>query len=179
MKSDVIAISNNGKGFEEAVEQSKKVAEFEGLEELHSLQLQMLTEEMLSLARSITGETHAAFWIELENGLATLHMTTQTVMDKNKRAELIDTASSRKNEAAKTFLGMIRDRFEEAMTAEPEYESLSNDILTDIPTNGVLTEGDWDGYERSILRRLADDIKISIRGGTVEIIVSKYFYIKK
>ena len=179
MKSDVIAISNNGKGFEDAVEQSKKVAEYEGLEDMHSLQLQMLTEEMLSLARSLTGETHAAFWIELEHGIAHLHMTTQTVLDKNKRAELIATASSRKNEAAKSFLGLIRDRFEEAMAAEPDYESLSNDLLVDIPAGGVMSEGDWDGYERSILRKLADDIKIGIRGGTVEITVSKYFYIQK
>ena len=31
------------------------------------------------------------------------------------------------------------------------------------------------GYERSVLRRLADTIKIAIRGGQVEIIVSKNF----
>ena len=34
---------------------------------------------------------------------------------------------------------------------------------------------EWDGYERSILRRLADDVKIGIRGGMVEMTVSKRF----
>ena len=34
---------------------------------------------------------------------------------------------------------------------------------------------DWDGYERSILRKLADDIKIGIQGQTVDITVSKRF----
>ena len=174
MKSDVIIIDNRGSGFSSAVEQTKKVASFVGLKRKDSVQLQMLTEEMLSLARSVTGEMEASFWIEFEGKQADLHMTTKTVMDTAKRELLISTASSRKNEAAKTFLGKLRDVFEEAMLSDPEPWDAPNDVLNDMP-QGVFGESDWDGYERSILRRLADDVKVGIRGGLVEISVSKRF----
>jgi len=174
MRSDIITIDNAGNGFQEAVDQTKKVAAYEGISELDSIQLQVLTEEMLSLARSITGEVKASFWIEMENGQADLHMTTKAVLDKEKRAELIASSTSRKNEAAKTFLGMLRDQFEEAMAADPEHYVPSEDILADLP-GGVYDEQEWDGYERSILRELADSIKISIVGDTVDITVTKKF----
>jgi len=174
MRSDIITIDKAGNGFQEAVDQTKKVAAYEGISELDSIQLQVLTEEMLSLARSITGEVKASFWIEMENGQADLHMTTKAVLDKEKRAELIASSTSRKNEAAKTFLGMLRDQFEEAMAADPEHYVPSEDILADLP-GGVYDEQEWDGYERSILRELADSIKISIVGDTVDITVTKKF----
>ena len=177
MKSDIVLINNSGMGFENAVIQSKKAAAYEGLDDLQTIHLQVLTEEMLSLARSITGQMDASFWIELENGRADLHMTTKAVLDREKRAQLIHTATSRKNESAKTFLGKIRDRFEEAMAADPVYDCPPEDVLADLP-HGVFGEPEWDGYERSILRKLADEIRIGIHGGVVEITVSRNFQAK-
>ena len=34
---------------------------------------------------------------------------------------------------------------------------------------------EWDGYEQSILRRVADNIKVAIRGGLVDLTVTKSF----
>lgn len=174
MKSDIITIDNQGSGFSSAVELTKKVAAYEGLKRKDSVKLQMLTEEMLSLARSVTGEMTASFWIEFENRRADLHMTTTTVMDSEKRQELISAASSRKNEAAKTFLGRVRDIFEQAMVADPERCDLPEDVLSDIPQDAFV-EPEWDGYERSILNKLADEVKVGIRGGEVNITVSRNF----
>lgn len=174
MRSDIIHIDNSGNGFEDAVNHSKKVASYKELTDQETIQLQMLTEEMLSLALSITGKMDASFWIEMEEGPAELHMTTKAVLDKEKRAELIASATSRQNEVSKTFLGRIRDRFEEAMAADPYHEQLPSDLLADLP-GGVGDEADWDGYERSILRKMADEVKIGIQNGTVEITVSKRF----
>ena len=174
MRSDIVNIDNSGRGFEDAVEQTKKVASFNDIGELQTIQLQVLTEEMLSLARSITGEVKASFWIEMQGGQADLHMTTRAVLDKEKRAELINSSTSRKNEAAKTFLGRLRDMVEEAMAADPAHYTPSNDILADLP-HGDYDAPEWDGYERSILRTLADDVRIGIQGETVDITVSKRF----
>ena len=129
MRSDIVTIDNSGKGFARATDQAKKVAVFKGLDGMEAIQLQMLTEEMLSLAHSIAGEVKASFWIEFENAQADLHMTTTAILDKEKRAELIATSSSRKNEAAKTFLGKIRDKFEEAMASDAEHFELPDDIM--------------------------------------------------
>ncbi len=174
MRSDIVKIDNTGKGFQRATDQAKKVAVYKGLVELDTIQLQVLTEEMLSLARSITGAVDASFWIEFENAQADLHLSTKAVLDREKRAELIASSTSRKNEAANTFLGRIRDMFEEAMTTDVENYQPSNDILSDMP-QGVYDEAEWDGFERSILKKLADDIKIGIQKDIVDITVSKRF----
>lgn len=174
MRSDIVNIDYTGKGFQTATEQAKKVAAYKGLGELETIQLQVLTEEMLSLARSIAGGVKSSFWIEFETAQANLHLNTKAVLDKEKRAELIASSSSRTNDAAKTFLGRLRDRIEEAMAADVDHYTPTDDILKDLP-QGIYDEPDWDGYERSILRTLADDIRISIEGENVDITVSKGF----
>lgn len=176
MKSDIIHIDNQGNGFEEALSETTKAAGFMELDKKEALQLRICAEEMLSLARSVTGEMKADFWMEVERKCVNLHMTTKTVMDKEKRAQLIASATSRRNEAANGFLGKLRDKFEEAMTAEADHDGseISNDVAMDVSclhSDG----GEWDGYERSILKNLADNIKISIRGGNVDMNVTKSY----
>lgn len=176
MKSDVITIDNNGNGFKEAINETKRIADFNKLSEKDSLHLQLCAEEMLSMARSITGELKASFWIDCEGSNYDLNMTTETVMDKEKRELLIASSSSRKNEAAKSFLGMLRDSFEQAMLADTDkvYFELPDEVAADVV--GRYVEGqDWDQYEASTLRKLVDDIKIAIRGGVVQMTVSKKY----
>lgn len=98
-------------------------------------------------------------------------------MDMEKRSQLLSAATSRKNEAARTFLGRLRDAFEEAMTAEPSreyHETIPQDLYYDVKS-GPVEDTEWDGYERSVLRKLADNIKIGIKGGMVDMTVSKDF----
>ena len=50
------------------------------------------------------------------------------------------------------------------------------DVYFEIPREVYGDERDdpaWDGYERSILRSLADEIQIGIRGGLVDMTVRK------
>ena len=173
MRSDIVNINGAGLGFEAAVEQTKKAAEYKGITGQDAIHMMVITEEMLSMVRNLTGAPEASFWVELENGTAVMHLTAKAELDKEKRGELIAASTSRKNEAAKSFLGKLRDAFETAMASEPRHESIPADILTDLP-KGVFGLPEWDGYERSILRNLADDIKISIHGGKVEMTVAKH-----
>ncbi len=177
MISDTIFIDNQGNGFEAAIEETKKVAVYTELNHQNSLRLQLCTEEMLSLVRSVTGEMQASFWIEREGPQYTLHLSTKTVMDSEKRAWLLSTATSRKNEAANSFLGKLRDMFEEAIVADVDHsEDFPSDVVDDLANHTIAcTDPEWDGYEQSTLRKLADVIKIGIRGGLVEMTVYKTF----
>ena len=110
---------------------------------------------------------------ESEGKKFNLHMSTKTVMDREKRERLIASASSRKNEAANSFLGKLRDAFETAMVSDPNND-IPNDALDDL-ANHAIEIPEWDEYEQSILRNAADEVKIAIRGGVVDMIVSKSF----
>ncbi len=172
MRSDIIIIDNKGNGLEAALQEAESTARFHELNGKETVQLRMLTEELMGLARSVTGEMAGKFWIDSEGKSFTLHLSTKTKMDANKRYQLISSSTSNKNEAAKGFIGMLRDKFETAMMAEEDgvcYDFAGN------PMNENNSDEEWDRYERSILRRLADEIKIGVRGGAVEMEVRKQF----
>ena len=177
MKSDIVLIDNQGNGFAQALEQTKKTAEFRGIGEQDSTRLQLIAEEVLSLARSVTGEMQASFWIDSEGRRFEINLSTHTVMDREKRALLISSTTERKNAAANSFLGKLRDAFESAMTADKDYESfeLPAELQADLAGRTFEAPEEWDRYEQSVLFRLADNVSISIRGGNVNMTVTKSF----
>ena len=172
MKTDIITIDNKGNGMEAAQAQVTMAAQARGLNEKDTLQLNILTEELMGLARSVTGELAASFWIESEGKRFSLHLSTKTKMDASKRYLLMYTSTSGKNEAAKGFIGFLRDKFESALQSEGDgvYYDANFNALNEAPE-----DKEWDRYERSILRRLADEIRIGVKGGLVEIKVIKTF----
>ena len=173
MRSDIINIDNCGNGYQDALDQTAKAAQFRDLSRKEALRLRICAEEMLSLARSVTGELQARFWLESEGKKFDLHLSTKTVMDREKRENLIASATSRRNEAANSFLGKLRDAFEAAMVSEQD-NSIQEDVLDDL-ANHPIEIPEWDEYEQSILRNAADTVKIAIRGGFVDMTVSKSF----
>ena len=174
MKSDVMLIDNQGNGFEDCVRMAESYGESQSLGRKQTIQLKMITQEMLSLARSVTGEMQASFWIENEGRSFSLYMTTNTVLDKDKRYQLISSATSRRNEIETNFLGKLRDAFEQAMTAEADHDyDLPQYLEKDV--GHIIEDPEWDGFERSVLRGISDDIRIAIRGREVRMTVSKSF----
>ena len=172
MKTDVIVVSSRGSRMESALAEVDKVAAYKSLSPKQALHLRLLTEEMMGMVRSITGEMNGMFWIENKDKAFTLHLSTKTVMDAIKRYQFLSTSTTNRNEAAKGFIGFLRDKFEAAMLAEDNsvYYDSNGMILDEAPE-----ENEWDRYERSILRKLADEIRIGVRGGNVEMEVVKKF----
>ena len=189
MRTDIIEIDNQGNGFAEAMDHASRAAEYSGLKAKDTLHLEIMTEELLSLVKSVTGEMKAAFWIENEGKHFKLHLSTQTEMTREKRAYLLQTATSGKNEAAGTFLGMLRDILDAARApseARARYQ-VSDEVLSKVMSHQVISEDalnnpdqsveipKWDEYEKSILQHVADGVRIAIRGGEVEITAVKQF----
>lgn len=176
MKSGIIMIDNTCNGFSDVRNEVVRVARYMELPHRDVLRLQLLAEEMLSLARSVTGEMNASFWVENDGDWVELHMTTKTVMDKEKRSLLIASSTSGKNDAARSFLGKLRDALEQSMLSEGDhqYYDLPDDFVSELPY--YYTEDQvWDGYEQSTLKKLADDIKVGVRGKEAYVVVSKRF----
>ena len=74
MKTDVIRVTNAEGGVRAALNQVEKVAAYKGLSGKSALHLRLLTEEMMGMMRSITGEVEGKYWIEEEDGLYALHL---------------------------------------------------------------------------------------------------------
>ena len=198
MKSDVIIVKNDGQGTDEALKQPELIAAYKGLSQRDTLHLRLLAEEMISMLRALTGEVSAKFWMEDKDNVYQLHLCTETLMNAEKRENLLHVATSGKNEAAKGFMNKIRDLFEQSI--EPETDGLPPYFVTGWGYTGMTDAGmdlmltndwsfnkykdsldesnpedqeKWDELEKSIVANLADEVKIFIKDNTVEMVIYK------
>ena len=199
MQSDIIHVSSGGNGFSEALTQAEKVAAYVELDQKQTLHLRLFAEEMMGMMRALTGDHAADFWIGAENKKCVLHLKAVTRMDGAKRTRLLSVSTAGKNDAAKGFTGKIKDLFERAL--ENLDENCPDAVFTHETCPGAFLAGasavtpgvwsmnrykaavqedqrlreNWDELERSVLSRLADEVRISIRSNTVEMIIEKQF----
>ena len=200
MKTDVIVVSSKGSQMETALNQVDKVAAYKGLSPKDALHLRLLAEEMMAMMRSITGETQGKFWIEDEGGTYELHLQEATRMTSVKREKLLSTATSGKNESARTFMGKLRDFFERGADEDiaahtspllmpgmyehsstptrdwewsmTQYERALSSAVDRKDENALKA---WDELEKSVVAHVADDVKVSIRNQVVEMTIIKKF----
>ena len=176
MNSKIIAVHNSGQGFIDAQQETREFAAQAGLSPKQGTQLCLITEEMLSLVHSVTGTLNAEFWLENEGTECKLHLTARQKLGNTQRNDLIESSSSGKNEAAKGFLGKLREAFEQAMSIGADvdrfYGADGYQAGADI-SDKIIAMPKWDKYERSVLLALSDDVKVSIRGGVVDLTVLK------
>lgn len=204
MKTDIIMITPMGEGIEEALTETEKAAAFRGLDRRQTLRLRLLAEEMTGMLKTIVGPTQLRYWVESEGTAFSLHLTTSTNLSAELRKELLKTSTTGENAAAKGFMGRLRDIFtrlaeSDAVAAIPyEYgysyvDVTGFDASMDLSPNATLygwslnayksaveehraeTPEQWDELEKSITAKLADEIKIFIRGNTVEMVIEKAF----
>ena len=115
-------------------------------------------------------------------------------------AKLLSTATSGKNESARTFMGKLRDFFERG--ADEDIAAHTSPLLipgmyehSSTPTldwewsmtqyeralSSAVNQKDesamkaWDELEKSVVAHVADDVKVSIRNQQVEMIIIKKF----
>ena len=187
MKSDVIHIASNGTGIAEALKQTEAVAVFKSLPKKDAIHLRLLAEEMTGMVKALTGELTAEYWIETTDDHFELHLCTNTAMNAQKREKLLSVSTSGKN-STKGFMGKVRSAFEAAVCARAEgyidavdaglvdqtgHVAYLDWTLSQYRRNAV--GEDWDELERSIVARLADEVKVCIRGSNVEMIIEKKF----
>lgn len=199
MRSDVIHVTNGGRGFEEALSQAELVARYKGLPNKSALHLRLLAEEMLGMMNALTGEREADFWIDDEDGVFTLHLQAEAEMNAKLRKNLLAVSTSGVNAAAKGVTGKLRDLFERML--EPGDMNLGADVAAGLCCSGfdpefgsyMFTVDDywslekyraaardgrtpkenWDELEKSVVGKLADDVQIGIRGSRIEMAIIK------
>ena len=127
------------------------------------------------------------------------------VVSSDKRDKLLSISTSGKNAAVKGFMSRIKDIFvqlsepdgEGASPAEYGFSYVDvtsfEDASLGVTTHGMMygwsmkayknavaehqeeEQDKWDELEKSITAKLADEVKVFIRGNTVEMVVEKAF----
>lgn len=197
MKTDVITVSSQGNRMEAALGQVDKVIAYKELSGKNALHLRLLAEEMMGLMRSVTGAGEGLFWIEEEDQEYRLHLQVRARLSEEKRERLLDVSSSGKNESAKGLMGRLRDFFDWGSDEDlatftspllmPEaFEHTSSPVLDwewsmrryesalcAQMANDPAARDAWDELEKSVVKHVADDVKVFIRNGVVELVILK------
>ena len=196
MKTDVIKVSGQKKMMEAAIGQADKVASYKGLPEKEAMHLRLLTEEMMGLMQSVTGASDGEFWIEDEDGEYRLHLQVRTILSAEKKEQLLSVAASGKNESAKGLMGRLREFFDWGDDGDvgasslflPEiYEQTSSPMLdwewsmrsyeaalsARVAKDEPGAQEAWDELEKSVVKKVADDVKVYLRRGTAELVILK------
>ena len=191
MKTDILMICSDGSNMEAALEQVDKVAAYKGLSPRNTMHLRLLAEETMAMVRAIAGNVNGEFWMEDEDQMFTLHLRVSSLMDEKKREQLISASTSGKNEATRGFMGKLRSFFEPA-SGVPMFSASFGSGSPHMYSSYVWSLGDykdqlrqyreqnqpnakeaWDELEKSVVGHLADDVKVSILGRTVEMTIAK------
>jgi len=197
MKTDVITVSANGNRMEKALEEVEKVAAYKGLTGKNALHLRLLTEEMMGMMRSITGEPEGLFWIEEEKGEYGLHLQVRTLLSIEKKEQLLAASSTGKNESARGLMGRLReffdwgadeeaayggpvfmpDAFENSSSPALDWEWSMNRYESSLYARAGMGDAAakeaWDELEKSVVKHVADDVKVYIRSGVAEMVILK------
>lgn len=192
MKTDILTISSDGTNMEAALAQVDKVAAYKELSPKDMMVLRLLAEETMALVRAITGSVNGEFWMEDEDGVYTLHLQVTSLMDEQQKDQLLSASTSGKNEATRGFMGKIRSFFEPSSSVPLFSAGLGG--APQMYNSYVWSMGDyrdqlrqyneqnekgareaWDELEKSVVGHLADDVKVSILGRTVEMTIETRF----
>ena len=191
MKTDILTISSDGTNMEAALAQVDKISAYKTLSQKNTLYLRLLTEETMALLRAVTGNVNGEFWMEAEEQLFTLHLKVSSLMDESMREQLLSASTSGKNEAKRGFMGKIRSFFEPSSSVpmfsagfgggSPQMyssyvwsmEDYRDQLRQYREQNQNGANEAWDELEKSVVGHLADDVKVFIRGRTVEMTIAK------
>ena len=192
-----IIIANTGKGTNEALELTERIAETMGLKQKEGLRLRLLAEEMLGMVQTIAGDFSAEFWIDHEGRDCTLHLKAKSELDYAKRQELLSVSSTGKNTANVGIMEKIRGLFEAGLHGMSEGFAMQAEYGMVMPGMGVSADeitgafyvwsmqkykedvhedsDAWDELEKSIIANIADEVSVGVRRDGVELTVHKKF----
>ena len=191
MVSDIVTIKSDGSGINEALSQVEASAAFRSLSDKNMLRLRLLAEEMTGMLKGIAEEFAADFRVESDKNDFRLCLTADTLMNSEKREKFLSVSTSGQNDAAKGFMGKLRDFFSGAFEPSdadmfftmgmtyggpdqmlPLWWSL-NKYRNEMQKKDESAE--WDALETSIVGKLSDEVKVGINGNRVELTIYKSF----
>lgn len=197
MISNVCRIEKGTNDLEAILNESEKVAVFNELDHKQTMQLRLLCEEIDGMLPNIIDDFNGDFWIEFNDGVCKLKLNlTFKKFTVDKKKELINIATNKKNAFAKGLIGKIRSAIEN-LFLDKELAAACNIANLFNYANGYSVGMDssylwnlddyrkslkkdespeeWDELEKSIIASLADNVIVGIKGMQANIEVIKNF----
>ena len=184
---------SNGEDMEEVLSEAGVFSEQLQLGKKDALRVRLLTEETISMIKTLTGEMELSLSFIGKEDKCIIRLETDTRMDALKRDQILSLSSSGKNASAKGIMGKVRDVFEAVFTmpaGDVWVEYCPGALAAGVPgnlhagqmmdvlywslssyrehTRDSVDDPDhqekWDALERSIVSNIAEDVQVGVRG---------------
>lgn len=203
MKTSKIKVNSRGYGMEYALDEVEDFSRLMGFDESCARRARLLAEETMSMVRAIVDEFSANFWMESTPDCnCELHLHAEAPMNYDKKQELISASTKQRNEASVGVMGKIKDFIEDSLYNMRDGASVAISDSHAVGMGGVVIadiymwslqqyrqdvqnkkdKGDEDAMddlldelEKSIVANIADDVKVSVEGNSIEMIICKNF----
>lgn len=194
MKSNVCILKKGGLGLENVLAEVEKVTSYNEMQKKEALRLRLLAEELVGMLSELIANFEGSFWLQNNENLYELHAELSVEkLSKENKGSLIAVSGNKKNAAASSFMGKIRDIAENMLLyseAPSDPDCLRGYDVVDVHYTYAWTlehymkqqkerlshdSEEWDQLEKSIVAKLADDVIVGVRGKKVEIIIKKKF----
>ncbi len=209
MKTSKIKVNSRGYGMEYALDEVEDFSRLMGFDERSARRARLLAEETMSMVRAIVDEFSANFWMESTPDCnCELHLQAEASMDYDKKQELISASTQQRNEASVGIMGKIKDFIEDSLynmqdgasvaIGESQAMGMAGMVMNDIhmwswsleqyrqDVQEQKEKGDdeaiddlLDELEKSIVANIADDVKVSVKGNSIEMIIRKNFLLNR
>ena len=167
------------------------------------MHIRLLTEELISMVHGIMDDCEGKLWFESEKTkdgiLCHIHLSVEKELNFEQEEQLLSVSSSGKNENAKGILGKIRETFR-INTRYPVANQRANEYMTvnawygmgacyedgmevqcwslrsyqnHLNANKQDSKEEWDELEKSIIAKIADEVKIWLKLTMTEVVIDK------
>ncbi|MBQ7171216.1 MAG: hypothetical protein IJR89_02945 [Clostridia bacterium] len=123
MRAAEITVTGQGKGMQEALEETERLGLIGGLAPKEVLRLRLLAEELFGMARGIVGEEEARYRIEADGKRFELRLNVEMRMTQERKKQLLSVSSQGRNAASTGFMGKLKDAIATALL--PKESGLS------------------------------------------------------
>ena len=203
MRTNVIPVASDLSARADALFEAERFSAYNGLTGKDAMHVRLLTEETISMVDGIMKGFHGGLWLESEPTstglLCRICVEADVNVNEGQEEKLLDIATSKKNEESVGILGKIRqilrwtlqqtDSEASAMTGavSPWYalgiqqnasaqaywslQQYSQRVQEEQPDSEA-----WDELEKSIIAKLADEVKVGIRSERAQVIIEKFIH---
>lgn len=192
MRSMVCKLDGGPEGIAAALTEAEAFAQYANLTEKQCLHLRLLAEELLGMADSLLEIREGTFGVQKEGPLYRLTLSAQALqVGSEARNRLLGASTTGENVLHKGVSGKIFQALEwisggpDALPAAPMGvrqgmlpTAQSLEWSLNCYRQGLAREekaAAWDELEKSVLGKLADDVRVGVRMERVEITIDKTF----
>ena len=174
MESKHITVENISDNFNDVIDALDKYIIDINITGRQKVRFNLLAEEALRLAKSISSEDAVEIWFEGNTRLSSIVLMVKTNLTPRKKSEFLSLSTSENSDKKSSFFETLKQAIKNPSKSSWSLAEYEASIMAKRGEDKYSLEA-WENLERSVLANLSDDINVNIKNNYVMITITKDF----